>query len=340
MPINVKLTCGVILLAVLRLQVASANAAQPISDDTIRSLQQDLANAIDDAFVVVDSNVQFEPTFRNRYWLATIEAKKAGKFTLQVDLKHDAKDIKQARDEQYKFELTIAQKGTSRLVSRTSTRAWCSPLACAGDRLVIPVRFNANDRDHRFSIRSESILKQTTVEEYLTAKDKYTKRIDVKAVKLRNGASDELELIGGRTNRFSNASKTVWYHDLEAVFRATKAGKCNVKAYYAWEAGPGRASEFGLDIRGKDQPVTVTVGYWHLFWNEDGQQSERGAMTVGERVTALRVGDTLWLSSPESPGSKSDGAFAFPTLMIEKHPFEVTKPIFVDSLPDDKKVLD
>lgn len=118
-----------LILLVLFVNCSNEQAlAEEPQPESFAKLKQAFEESLGEKFSYVEFSLKYEPTFRNRYWAVTIEAKKAEHFTLVMGLKQRKKIV----DAQYEFHITILPKGSTRIVSHPGPfRGYA--LACVGD---------------------------------------------------------------------------------------------------------------------------------------------------------------------------------------------------------------
>ena len=290
-------------------------------------LREKLTAALGEHFSFVEAKVRYEPVFRQRYWLAAIEARQAGTFSLRVAFRQFLPEAARRRDEQYLFEFTIAGRGTPRHVSRSAGHVFYDKLACVGDRILIPIRINDNDERHLFELLNVKVDKKPPAA-----------KVDVQPppFAVKNLAQNELALVAGEVSSFSNASKTAWYHSLDGSFEVSKPAKLNLRVFYEPAKRTSQRDEiYPFEFVERDQPVTVMVFHWQLQWFENGERTTRGNMGFYERVAQLRVGDSVSLRPlPYTAAAEHPDGKPYPTLVIEKQPFDPKTGPLLEALPD------
>src|SRR5262245_46946384 len=124
-----------------------ANQAKPPAD--YDAMARSLKAALPDAWRFVSAK---PATFSGRgptlCWLVTLEARKAGDFSLVVEIDHDPASSS-ARYAASKCEYTLAVGAAD--TKRSVADVTALPNCCVGDKLVVPIPVLRGDRNHRFT---------------------------------------------------------------------------------------------------------------------------------------------------------------------------------------------
>src|SRR5262249_44937540 len=139
------------------------------------------------------------------------------------------------------------------------------PLACVGDRVVVPVRIDPYDRDHRFELVKEPPGGDSTFRILKETADRGRGvKAGQRAFEVETGASDGLRPVPSEAGSFGNRPGTATHHSLRATFDVLRAGNFQLETRLLQPqpmgGGPGAAWAFEVQAAGK--PLTVTVPRW------------------------------------------------------------------------------
>jgi RNA polymerase sigma factor (sigma-70 family) len=276
-------------------------AGEKLPAGQVEQLHQNLTAALGNRFEFVEGKI-VRDRHDWRYWLATIRAKREGEFVLRCAMKYQ--NPPQALPPRYDgahltYHLVIGKAGARRVSNAGTINALTSayPHACVGDALVIPVRINPSDTEHRFELPQMPSEREKVM--FPILKEVATSGEAAKAgnskLKIDNQAKDVLELVAGsvRTGGRDILGKEI-QHLIQAWFNVSDSGKFNLDIRLQGKLGDKLSEpvQRALEIVAKDRPLTFTIQRWESREHAE-KRSTTSTGTLPAGVQSLRVGDRL-----------------------------------------------
>jgi RNA polymerase sigma factor (sigma-70 family) len=297
----------------------------------VEQLQKNLTAALGDRFEFVEGKI-VRDRHDWRFWVATIRARRDGEFVLRCAIKYQ--NPPQGFPPRYDgahltYHLVIGKAGARRVsnAGTISTLTSAYPHACVGDALVIPVRINPSDAEHRFEMPQMPSEREKVM--FPILKEVATSGEAVKAgnskLKIDNQAKDVLELVAGMVGsggRDILGKET--QHGVQAWFDVKDSGKFNLDIRLQGNLGDKRSEpvQRALEVVPKDRPLTFPIQRWEMRQHSE-KRSSTSTGTLASAVQPLRVGDRLLLlcGGFKTPASIQPGQLPAVEVVIAKKQF-------------------
>ena len=315
------------------------------------TLREEFKKAVENDFDVVADAVATGPHGYG-YWLVTVQPKRAGNLLIRhtAELQYP-ENFSFPKDDgihrEYRF--TIGEKNQQRVhyVGGWDYRVY--PLACLGDKIVIPIRIHKTLIDHTFSTQSfepNAAKTRARFDAELHDLDKALPRASGR-FSLRNNTPDSLQLVKTNGSSSMSCGGNFYGHILSAVFKVTREGKYSLrlKAMGANTDPPPKAVDPGSMSPGppaapkpipivavpNDAAVTVLANRCRVSkYRERGRVRSNSTDYFDIEACPARVGDLLVVQCLVYNTEVTAGApdkLKHPTIVVDKVPFSTT-PVF------------
>ncbi len=285
------------------------------------ALEKALKAALPEGWTFVSGReASFAAPGERRCWLATLEVKKAGDYTLVVRTEHDpAHYYLRHTHSTCTYALGVGEAGTKRSVADGTALPQCN----VGDRLVIPIPVTRGDRNHRFTLTAAPGGSRPHVFGH-KHREKVTAAEEVAPpFKVDNKAAKHLKFISGthliRSVSMSRAAVTrgPWKHAHSAILEAAAPGKLLINV--------------PIEIVKADAKVTGWVNQWRLVSGDEESPKHRNTgVYAGPPKWVLRVGDRIQVGFDGGPAKSRDEAATGLTISAgefaePKEPYRTTR---------------
>lgn len=231
-----------------------------------------------------------------QHWLATLEAKKAGDFTLVVTIDHGPPASARFAHSWCEYAIGVGKPGTKRSVAEP----WAVPQCNAGDRLVIPIPVMPGDMNHRFTFTAGATGQHRRAYQYQEAT--FAAKEEKPAYEVTNEAAKHLTLVRAKHSAYTmkRSQRPPFTHHHDVVLEAVKPGKLSLRV--------------PVEVVKADAKVTAWVGTWHQTRGPTRAEEHVRGEYAGPPAWVLRVGDRLRL--PFENGTTNDKDAPAPALTI------------------------